>query len=102
MTGYVLGTIPFHTVYLHGTVRDAKGRKMSKTLGNGIDPIDIAEKFGIDACRMALIVGTAPGTTPTFRRTKSADTKILPTSSGISAASFWNQQKIFLLKKKMC
>ncbi|MFA6445860.1 MAG: valine--tRNA ligase [Candidatus Paceibacterota bacterium] len=62
MTGYVLGTIPFKTVYLHGTVRDAKGRKMSKSLNNGIDPMDIAQKFGTDAGRMALIVGTAPGT----------------------------------------
>ncbi len=62
MTGYALGTIPFHTVYLHGTVRDAKGRKMSKSLGNGIDPLDIAAKFGADAGRMALVVGNAPGT----------------------------------------
>lgn len=62
MTGYALGTIPFHTVYLHGTVRDAQGRKMSKSLGNGIDPIDVAEKFGADAGRMALIIGNTPGT----------------------------------------
>jgi valyl-tRNA synthetase len=62
MTGYNLGTIPFHTIYLHGTVRDAKGRKMSKTLGNGIDPIDISQKFGADAGRMALIIGNTPGT----------------------------------------
>jgi len=62
MTGYVLGTVPFSHVYLHGMVRDAKGQKVSKSLGNGIDPMDIAKKFGIDALRMALIVGTAPGT----------------------------------------
>lgn len=62
MTGYGLGTIPFHTIYLHGTVRDAQGRKMSKSLGNGIDPIDVAQKFGADAGRMALIVGNTPGT----------------------------------------
>lgn len=62
MTGYTLGTIPFETVYLHGTVRDGQGRKMSKSLGNGIDPIEVADKFGADAGRMALIVGTAPGT----------------------------------------
>jgi len=62
MTGYVLGDIPFDTVYLHGTVRDAKGRKMSKSLGNGIDPIEISQKFGADAVRMALIVGNTPGT----------------------------------------
>lgn len=62
MTGYNLGTIPFHTIYLHGTVRDAKGRKMSKTLGNGIDPLDISAKFGADAGRMSLIIGNTPGT----------------------------------------
>lgn len=62
MSEYVLGEIPFKTIYLHGTVRDVKGRKMSKSLGNGIDPLDIADKFGADAGRMALITGTAPGT----------------------------------------
>lgn len=62
MTGYTLDAIPFKTVYLTGVVRDGQGRKFSKSLGNGIDPIDIADKFGMDAGRMALIVGTAPGT----------------------------------------
>ncbi len=62
MTEYALGTIPFKNVYIHGTVRDSKGKKMSKSLGNGIDPIEIANKYGADAGRMALIVGTAPGT----------------------------------------
>jgi len=62
MSGYILGTIPFKKVYFHGTVRDAKGRKMSKSLNNGMDPIDVANKFGMDAGRMALIVGVAPGT----------------------------------------
>lgn len=62
MTQYALGEVPFKTVYLHGTVRDGKGQKMSKSLGNGIDPLDIAEKYGADAGRMALVVGTAPGT----------------------------------------
>jgi valyl-tRNA synthetase len=62
MTGYCLGTIPFKTVYLHGMVRDAKGRKMSKSLGNGLDPLEVAEKFGTDAGRIALVIGTAPGT----------------------------------------
>lgn len=62
MTEYALGTVPFHTVYLHGTVRDGQGRKMSKSLGNGMDPLDIARDFGADAGRMALVVGTAPGT----------------------------------------
>lgn len=62
MTGYILGDIPFKKVYLHGTVRDAQGRKMSKSLGNGIDPIDIAQKYGADAARIALVIGAGPGT----------------------------------------
>ncbi len=61
MTGFHIGTIPFKKIYLHGTVRDAKGRKMSKSLNNGIDPIDVANEFGADAGRMALMVGSAPG-----------------------------------------
>ncbi len=62
MTEFALGTIPFKTVYLHGLVRDAQGRKMSKSLGNNLDPLDITAKFGADAARMALIVGNTPGT----------------------------------------
>lgn len=62
MTEFTLGTIPFKTVYLHGLVRDAQGRKMSKSLGNNMDPLDVTVKFGADAARMALIVGNTPGT----------------------------------------
>ncbi len=62
MSGYFLDEVPFKKVLLHGTVRDAKGRKMSKSLGNGIDPIEIAEKYGADAARMALVTAAAPGT----------------------------------------
>lgn len=62
MSEYHLGEIPFKHIYLHGTVRDDKGRKMSKSLGNGIDPLDVAKEYGADAGRMALIVGTGPGT----------------------------------------
>lgn len=61
MSGYHLGQIPFRTVYLHGLVRDAKGRKMSKSLGNIIDPLDMIETYGADATRMSLIIGTGPG-----------------------------------------
>jgi valyl-tRNA synthetase len=62
MTEFTLNTIPFKAVYLNGLVRDAAGRKMSKSLGNNLDPLHIAEKFGADAARMALVVGNTPGT----------------------------------------
>ena len=52
---------PFKTVFIHGLVRDDKGRKMSKSLGNGIDPLEMAEKFGADALRFNLITGNSPG-----------------------------------------
>ena len=55
------GKIPFETVYLHGLVKDIRGRKMAKTLGNVIDPMEFIEKYGADALRMALVVGTTPG-----------------------------------------
>ena len=61
MTGFLLEDIPFKTVYLHGLVRDEKGRKMSKSLGNIIDPLDMIEKYGADATRISLIIGAAPG-----------------------------------------
>ncbi|MDH5759713.1 MAG: valine--tRNA ligase [Gemmatimonadota bacterium] len=63
MMGYEFhGKPPFTEVYLHGTVRDAKGRKMSKSLGNGIDPLDVVERFGADAMRFTLINQCAIGT----------------------------------------
>ena len=55
------GKTPFHTVLIHGLVRDDKGRKMSKSLGNGIDPLEIIEKYGCDALRMNMVTGNSPG-----------------------------------------
>ncbi len=55
------GRPPFHTVFIHGLIRDDKGRKMSKSLGNGIDPLEIAEKYGADALRFNLVTGNSPG-----------------------------------------
>ena len=52
---------PFHTVLIHGLVRDSQGRKMSKSLGNGIDPLEVIDKYGADALRMTLMTGNAPG-----------------------------------------
>ncbi len=71
MSTCLLGDIPFKYVYLHGLVRDEKGRKMSKSLGNIIDPLDVIDKYGADAVRMSLIVGTSPG-----NDTKLSDQKI--------------------------
>ncbi|MBI2426690.1 MAG: valine--tRNA ligase [Candidatus Kerfeldbacteria bacterium] len=61
MTTYATGEVPFRTVYLHGLVRDKEGRKMSKSLGNIIDPLDMSAKYGTDALRLALMTGTTPG-----------------------------------------
>ena len=61
MTGHLLNDIPFHTVYLHGLVRDQQGRKMSKSIGNIINPLDMIQKYGADATRLSLIIGAAPG-----------------------------------------
>jgi len=58
---YLTGEVPFKTVYLHGLVRDEKGQKMSKSKGNVIDPLEMVGKYGADALRMALVMGTTPG-----------------------------------------
>ena len=61
-SGYAhTGKSPFHTVLIHGLVRDSQGRKMSKSLGNGIDPLEVIDKYGADALRLTLITGNAPG-----------------------------------------
>ena len=61
-SGYAhMGKAPFSTVLFHGLVRDSQGRKMSKSLGNGIDPLEVIEKYGADALRLTLITGNAPG-----------------------------------------
>ena len=62
LSGYEqTGKAPFHTVLIHGLVRDSQGRKMSKSLGNGIDPLEVIDKYGADALRLTLITGNAPG-----------------------------------------
>ena len=62
MSGFFLGQVPFKTVYMHGLVRDGQGRKISKSLGNNIDPVDMAQKYGMDAVRISLVMGMTPGT----------------------------------------
>ncbi|MGK0468444.1 valine--tRNA ligase [Clostridium sp.] len=63
---YSLNEVPFETVLMHGMVRDDKGRKMSKSLGNGTDPLDIIEKYGADALRFSLATGNSPGSDMRF------------------------------------
>jgi valyl-tRNA synthetase len=61
MSLFALGEIPFGKVYLHGTILDAKGKKMSKSKGNGVDPITVIDKYGADALRLSLLMGATPG-----------------------------------------
>ena len=70
MSGFHCGQIPFKNVMFHGIVRDREGRKFSKSLGNGIDPIEMIEKYGADALRIGLIAGTAPGNDVKFDEQK--------------------------------
>lgn len=70
MSGFLLADIPFRQVYLHGIVRDNQGRKFSKSLNNGIDPLEIIAKYGTDALRMALVFGAAPGNDVIFDEQK--------------------------------
>ncbi|HLC44905.1 MAG: valine--tRNA ligase [Candidatus Doudnabacteria bacterium RIFCSPHIGHO2_01_FULL_50_11] len=70
MSGFLLGDIPFHQVYLHGIVRDKQGRKFSKSLSNGIDPLEMTAKYGTDALRVALVFGAAPGNDVIFDEQK--------------------------------
>ncbi len=70
MSGFHLGQVPFRTVLIHGLVRDKLGRKFSKSLGNGIDPLDMINQYGADALRMGLLVGTAIGNDITFDENK--------------------------------
>jgi len=72
MTTYLLGEVPFRDVYLHGLVRDEQGRKMSKSLGNAIDPLDMISEFGADATRLALVIGTSAGNDSKLSKAKIA------------------------------
>lgn len=70
MSQFLVGEVPFKIVYLHGILRDKKGQKFSKSLGNGVDPIEMIEKYGADALRMSLIVGIGPGNDSNFDEQK--------------------------------
>ncbi len=86
-----MGEVPYTDVYLHGTVRDTQHRKMSKSLGNGIDPLEVVERYGADALRYSLVSGMSVGTDvildPTDLEARSPPAAISPTSCGTPAAS---------------
>ena len=84
------GKKPFDYVFIHGIVRDAQGRKMSKSLGNGVDPIEVIEKYGTDALRFSLILGITPGN----------DLRYIPEkldSASNFANKLWNASKFVLM-----
>ena len=85
-----MGEKPFSTVFIHGLVRDAQGRKMSKSLGNGIDPLKVIEEYGADALRFALATGNAPGNDMRF-----SDEKI--ESARNFANKLWNASRFVLM-----
>ncbi len=85
-----MGTYPFDTVFIHGIVRDAQGRKMSKSLGNGIDPLEIIDKYGADALRFTLATGNSPGNDMRF-----SDEKV--EASRNFANKIWNAARFILM-----
>ena len=87
------GKSPFHTVLIHGLVRDSQGRKMSKSLGNGIDPLDIIDKYGADALRLTLVTGNAPGNDMRFYNERVE-------ASRNFANKVWNASRFILMNMK--
>lgn len=75
MSMYLFNEVPFHNVYIHGILRDKTGKKFSKSLGNGIDPLDIIAKYGTDALRLSLIKGITPGNDARFYEEKVEDSR---------------------------
>jgi len=84
------GEVPFKYVYVHGLVRDGEGRKMSKSLGNGIDPLEIIDKFGADALRFMLMTGISPGNDMRFKEDKLE-------SSRNFANKLWNASRFVIM-----
>ena len=85
-----MGAVPFNTVLIHGLVRDAKGRKMSKSLGNGIDPLEVIEQYGADALRLTLATGNSPGNDMRF-----SDEKVI--ASRNFSNKLWNAARFILM-----
>ncbi|HEX9037799.1 MAG TPA: valine--tRNA ligase [Ktedonobacterales bacterium] len=86
---HFMGFAPFHTIYLHGMVRDKQGRKMSKSLGNGIDPIEVMDKYGSDALRFTLVTTSTPG-----NDTKLDESRILGNRN--FANKIWNASRFVI------
>ena len=87
------GKLPFHTVLFHGLVRDSQGRKMSKSLGNGIDPLEVIDQYGADALRLTLITGNAPGNDMRFYWERVE-------ASRNFANKIWNASRFVLMNQK--
>lgn len=87
---YFMGEVPFHTVYLHGLVRDEKGQKMSKSKGNVLDPLENVREFGSDALRFTLLTGSTPGVDVKLSTTKMADSRNF-------ANKLWNATRFITL-----
>ena len=87
------GKSPFHTVLIHGLVRDSLGRKMSKSLGNGIDPLEIIDQYGADALRLTLVTGNAPGNDMRFYQERVE-------ASRNFANKVWNASRFILMNMK--
>ena len=85
-----MNEVPFKKVLIHGIIRDAEGRKMSKSLGNGIDPLEVIEKFGADALRLSLVMGNSPGNDMRFYWEKVE-------SSRNFANKIWNASRFILM-----
>lgn len=85
-----MGETPFEKVFIHGLVRDAQGRKMSKSLGNGIDPIDIIDKYGADALRFSLALGISPGNDTRFSDEKAESARNF-------SNKIWNASRFVLM-----
>ncbi len=85
-----MGEVPYHTVLIHGLVRDEQGRKMSKSLGNGIDPLQVIDEYGADALRLTLATGNSPGNDMRY-----SDAKVR--SSRNFANKLWNASRFILM-----
>ena len=89
------GKVPFDTVFIHGLVRDSQGRKMSKSLGNGMDPLEVIEQYGADALRLSLATGNSPGNDMRFMPEKVE-------SSRNFANKLWNAARFILMNIEGC